>query len=235
MDKVKIAAISDLHGFLPELKEPADILLIAGDIIPIDIQFNKPATELWLCGEFKNWIKSLPVEKVYLVAGNHDAYFESRMNLMLLKIAFEKIFDSKLTYLQNETARYVTNSGKLITIFGSPYCVEFGNWPFMRTTDYLVNAFKDIPDQCDIIVVHNPPYNLSDSDVILDEPVWNNQKVHLGSIPLTERLKGVDFKLLVCGHIHSGSHDLVNKVVNVSYLDESYTPTYPIFYTEIEV
>ena len=39
--KLKIVAISDMHGKLPVIKEPADIMLIAGDIVPLEIQFNK--------------------------------------------------------------------------------------------------------------------------------------------------------------------------------------------------
>ena len=50
--KLKIAAISDIHGFLPEITEPADVLLIAGDISPLHIQFNKPAMKIWIETEF---------------------------------------------------------------------------------------------------------------------------------------------------------------------------------------
>lgn len=39
---MKTIAISDLHGLLPEIVEPADIMFICGDISPLHIQFNKP-------------------------------------------------------------------------------------------------------------------------------------------------------------------------------------------------
>jgi hypothetical protein len=42
---MKTIAISDLHGLLPEIVEPADIMFICGDISPLHIQFNKP--EMW--------------------------------------------------------------------------------------------------------------------------------------------------------------------------------------------
>ena len=44
---MKIAGISDLHGYLPNI-EKSDILLIAGDISPLNIQFNKPEMKKWL-------------------------------------------------------------------------------------------------------------------------------------------------------------------------------------------
>ena len=38
---MKVTAISDLHGNLPIIDKPAEIMLIAGDVIPFNIQFNK--------------------------------------------------------------------------------------------------------------------------------------------------------------------------------------------------
>ena len=69
---MKLIAISDLHGNLPEIKEKADIMIIAGDISPLNIQGNKPKMIKWLKTTFIDWINSLNVEKVHLIAGNHD-------------------------------------------------------------------------------------------------------------------------------------------------------------------
>lgn len=234
--KIKIAAISDLHGYFPEMTESADILLIAGDISPLQIQFNKPKMKNWIETEFAYWIKSLPVDRVYLIAGNHDSYFESikQSNILAMQQACQK-----LTYLKNETTHYIDKNGQLWSIFGTPYCHIFGNWPFMRSEEYMTEKFKQIPDEVDIIISHDPPFAAGDVDVILEAPQHRAQRIfqHLGNEPLRARLDNyVNYKLLVCGHIHSGCHDLDEtwKTVNVSHLNEWYEPTYPIFYTEIE-
>ena len=234
--KIKIAAISDLHGYFPEMIEPADILLLAGDISPLQIQFNKPKMKNWIETEFAYWIKSLPVDRVYLIAGNHDSYFESirPSNILSMHQACQK-----LTYLKNETTHYIDKNGQIWSIFGTPYCHIFGNWPFMRSEEYMTEKFKQIPDEVDIIISHDPPFAAGDVDVILEAPQHRAQRIfqHLGNEPLRARLDNyVNCKLLVCGHIHGGCHDLDEtwKTVNVSHLNEWYEPTYPIFYTEIE-
>ena len=235
MKKLKIAAISDLHGYFPEMIEPADILLLAGDISPLEIQFNKPKMKIWVETEFAYWVKSLPVDRVYLIAGNHDSYLESisRSNILAMQQACQK-----LTYLKNETTHYIDNNGQLWSIFGTPYCHIFGNWPFMRSEEYMTEKFKQIPDEVDIIISHDPPFAAGDVDVILEAPQHRSQRMfqHLGNEPLKARIENVNYKLLVCGHIHGGDHNLHEtwKTVNVSHLNEWYKPTYPIFYTEIE-
>ena len=233
--KIKIAATSDLHGYFPEMIEPADILIIAGDISPLEIQFNKPKMKIWVETEFAYWVKSLPVDRVYLIAGNHDSYLESisRSNILAMQQACQK-----LTYLKNETTHYIDNNGQLWSIFGTPYCHIFGNWPFMRSEEYMTEKFKQIPDEVDIIISHDPPFAAGDVDVILEAPQHRSQRMfqHLGNEPLKARIENVNYKLLVCGHIHGGDHNLHEtwKTVNVSHLNEWYKPTYPIFYTEIE-
>ena len=229
--KLRVVAISDIHGYFPIIEEPADILLIAGDISPLEIQFNKPKMKIWLETEFAYWIKGLPVERVFLIAGNHDSYLESisKTNILALQQACVK-----LTYLKNEVCDYVDSYGQVWTIFGTPYCHIFGNWPFMRSEEYMTEKFKQIPDEVDIIISHDPPFAAGDVDVILEAPQHRFERMftHLGNDPLRDRIEKVNYKLLVCGHIHGGSHDFNEewKSVNVSYLNEYYEPHYDPFY-----
>lgn len=210
-------------------------MLIAGDISPLEIQFNKPKIKIWIETEFAYWIKSLPVDKVYMIAGNHDAYFES-MNQMQLAV-FKQACDFKLIYLENNYVVHRHN-GIEYKIFGTPYCHIFGNWPFMRSEEYMVNEFSKIPKDCDIIISHDPPYGIGQTDQILESKKWNNNPLEsLGNIPLSNKLSETNFKLLVCGHIHSGNHIITEfnggKVVNVSIKDENYNPKYEPLYIEL--
>ena len=234
---LKVVAISDLHGYLPEIVEPADIMLIAGDISPLQIQFDKPKMKVWLETEFAYWIKSLPVDKVYMVPGNHDAYFEGQSGLNITYLVNQ--CDNKLDYLENHWTTH-NHYGKEYKIFGTPYCHIFGNWPFMRTDEYMEEKFKEIPDKCDIIISHDPPYAVGQVDMILGERRWSNEiPSSVGNIPLSNRLIDVDFKLLVCGHIHTGDHrpfkdNLSGQVVNVSIKNEKYNVEFEPFYIEID-
>ncbi len=231
-NKLNLVAISDLHGYLPTDIKPSDIMLIAGDISPLDMQFNKPKMKKWVENEFAEWVNSLPVEKVYLIAGNHDGYFSgiNPMNLSELKVKC----NFKLIYLENSWCVHRHN-GYEFKIFGTPYCHIFGGgWPFMVSDEYMKELFKEIPDVVDIIISHDPPFGVGDVDVVLNNPRHRGMGEHLGNKPLRKRLEEIKFSLLVSGHIHSGQKQLVSfnggQCVNVSIKDERYNPTYEPFY-----
>lgn len=232
---MKIVSISDIHGHLPIINEPVDILCIGGDISPLRIQFNKPEMKKWLESEFMYWLNNLPVDKVILIAGNHDAYFEGLSKTNIMELEF--LSNGKLKYLLNETYIYTDKSDKSYSIFGTPYCHIFGGWPFMRTDEYMTEKFKNIPENVDIIISHDPPYGVGEVDVILESYNLNEPIYHLGNEPLRKRLEQIKYGILFCGHIHSGSHVPFEfndgKCVNVSVLDEDYQPIYKPFYYEI--
>ena len=91
---MKICAISDLHGFLPELK-PCDLVIICGDSVPLEFQMSSRRTKKWYTNTFAEWANNLSCEKVIFIAGNHDMYLEFHTEL------YEKSFskNNKITYL----------------------------------------------------------------------------------------------------------------------------------------
>ena len=226
---MKLIAISDLHGNLPVIEENANILIIAGDISPLNIQGNKPKMIKWLKTKFIDWINSLNVEKVYLIAGNHDWVFENCSDSLIVELCM--LSNSKLVYLCNQEIEYYDSDGKKWKIFGTPYCHQFGNWAFMRDDDILEELYKDIPKNIDILISHDAPYGVSD---ILLQPGYYTGR-HIGNKPLSEEILKKAPKIVCHGHLHSTSREFeewgYSKVINCSILDEHYNPIYaPIIF-----
>lgn len=227
---MKIAIISDLHGYLPicpslywEGIEECELLLICGDLLPLRVQTNMLESLNWLIEEFKPWAISLPVEQVYFIAGNHDFYCERNDKVM------HEMFSrsDKVTYLKNEYVDYIsTQDSNVYRIFGTPYCHIFGNWAFMRDEETLAHKFSQIPDNVDILISHDAPYGTSD---ICFEG-WAVDGSHKGCPELRDAIIASKPKYNFHGHLHSANHgeELLGetKVYNTSILNEQYDLTY---------
>lgn len=215
-----ICVTSDLHGNLPDIPE-CELVLICGDIIPLQLQFHNPASKEWLLNNFLTWANSLATTKVLFIAGNHDQLMERDDSWMRKNFP---VFN-KVTYLKNELYTYIDCYGKEYKIFGTPYCHQFGNWPFMRSNEILTTKYAEIPENLDILFTHDAP--LLGKVGYVDVP-W--KKCEAGNELLAKRILEVKPKLCVCGHIHSGDHNLNEmngvKFVNTSLVDETYEPIY---------
>lgn len=234
INELKVVAISDLHGHLPDYIEESDLMLLAGDISPISIQGNKKLMWEWFSGEFRKWVELLPVDKVIMIAGNHDFIEHWKAKD---KLAFQRLFNGKLRYLCNEEYVYMHN-GVHWKIFGTPYCNIYGNWPFMRTDEQLNVKFREMPEDVDIIISHSPPFAVGDIDICMEDNIYKSGYGHIGNRILKKWIfDNMNFKLLVCGHIHSGDHNPVefnNGIcVNVSLLGEDYKIRYKPFYCKL--
>lgn len=227
---MKICSISDLHGNL--ILYPSDywnglreceILFICGDTLPLNIQWDMNKSKKWLIEKFKPWAEELPVEKIYIIAGNHDAWFE-RYD----KQAHELFsIDSKIIYLKNELVTHESiQDSSIYTIFGTPYCHIYGKWPFMRSEEILYEKFKEIPKNLDILITHDAPYGTSD---ICFEG-WSADGQHKGSPALRDAVLTTKPRYLFHGHLHSSNHEkelLENtEVYNTSILNEDYKIVY---------
>lgn len=219
-----IGAISDLHGNLIDIY-PCKVLFICGDISPLKLQFDMEEMEYWITNEFLPWCEKLPCERIFLIAGNHDAFLERK------KEKFKSLLlGSKVVYLENELSEYTTDNGDCYKIFGTPYCHIFGNWPFMRTDEILKDKLSDIPEDCDVVFSHDCPFGTGDVCLELNEK-------HRGSIPLRDTIIRSKPKYLFTGHLHSANHNCEilgdTKVYNTSIVNERYKVSYEPLYLNI--
>ena len=74
--KLKIVAISDIHGLLPELPE-CDVVCCAGDISPLEYQTDQTQMLGWFYLVFLPWVESLPCKKFVMISGNHDFFLQN--------------------------------------------------------------------------------------------------------------------------------------------------------------
>lgn len=216
-----VCAISDPHGNLNFSINKCDLLLICGDIVPLDIQMNHRKSRKWIINDFAEWCNNQPCDKVLFIGGNHDMCLENHT------VYYEKVFpiSNKVTYLCN--SEYVYNN---IRIYGTPFCKRFGNWAF--NSDNLETIYSSIPKRLDILITHDAPYGTT--DVPLQKVHWNTRE-HLGNIPLREAIIDKVPNLVFHGHIHSSKREFeqlgLSLVTNCSLLDEHYNMIYdPIYY-----
>lgn len=222
---MNLYALSDLHGTLPEkesFKEQADLILICGDISPLNIQANDRKMKKWLLEEFIPWANSLPCNKILFIAGNHDWFFYRNPT----KAHDMFPVHSKVTYLQDNLYEYEDYK-----IYGTPWCKIFYNWAFMLPDQSLKEIFDKIPNNLDILLTHDQPYGYG--DILLQDVPWNTHE-HIGNKPLTNAIIEKQPFLLLVGHLHSTEHSSIqieNTIrYNVSIKDEKYNIIYPITY-----
>lgn len=226
---IKIASISDMHGNLDITIEKSDLLIIAGDILPLDIQMNTRGSKKWLKSIFIPWCESLDVDNIFLVGGNHDFYLQNHTQEFRDMIKYTNI-----RYLQDESAVYIGENGKVYNIYGTPWCHQFGNWAFMGYSDEaLKDIYSKMPDNIDILISHDAPYGYSDT--IIEDVPWGNGE-HIGCKPLAEVVLEKKPKLLLHGHLHSSNHEMElmenTMVYNVSILNEHYKIAFKPLYLE---
>lgn len=222
----KLIALGDLHGILPELDWSADYLLIAGDIVPLNVQSSSQGTKKWIRDTFNPWCSKFE-GKVIIVAGNHDIAFERHGQ--------EYTFSSNVIYLENEFW-----SDDTIQVYGTPLCKIFGNWAFMRPQMEQKEIFDKFQgfeedDRIKIVLSHDAPYGTS--DVILDKTCAWYTPDHLGNKALTDLITRVEPDINIHGHLHSTSHnyEYMGKTASVcvSYVGEDYKPTYSPYTLEV--
>lgn len=227
---IKICSFSDMHGNLDFTIEPCDLVLICGDIVPLNIQSYTKPSEKWFRDTFIPWCNNLPCDKVLFIGGNHDKWLcdhEDKIRLMLNG-------NDKVTYLNCEVYTY-----KGINIYGTPLCKIFGHWSFMETYELQDEKYdkqiETLP-KIDILMAHDSPYGIS--DIILQKDCPWADGTHIGNESLRKFCEKIKPKLFVKGHLHSTEHGCLmlndTSIYTVSLLDERYKMVYKPLYIEFD-
>lgn len=215
---MKICAVADLHGNLPELPE-CDLIILAGDITPATFLYSGPVVQSgWINHSFAEWTHSLKCKELVYIAGNHDWVFEKMPDLIdYNKIRGHYLYNSDITLLGKK-------------IWGSPWTLWFNDWAFnfsrgQRGQEQAKNLWNTIPEDIDILITHGPIYGYG--DLVKDD------RRNVGDKILKDRLLQLSsLQLHVCGHVHEGSGIWKIKgteayTANATFVDETYVNTLP--------
>lgn len=178
---MKVILLSDSHGRHNEIDLPeGDLLVVAGDLTVFGRVQDLTS--------FGKWLEEVvPMYKygAVIIAGNHDVMLDPNKHADLYRL-FENMFD----LIPN--VFYLNDSGICINgynIWGSPITPEFCNWAFNRERGPSIQKHWDIiPDNTDILITHGPPMGIRDAG--------------LGCSNLGKKIRSLDIKLHVFGHIH---------------------------------
>jgi Icc-related predicted phosphoesterase len=193
---MRLVLISDTHSFhrfLPKME--ADVLIHAGDFTSTGEPEQVDDFAKWL-GEMEH------IPHKVVIAGNHDLTFD-RLDYPKIykKFHYRKPFDVESTrslLLDRGVCTYLEESGVEIDgvkFYGSPQQPWFYNWAFNRDRgDDILQYWKRIPDDVDVLVTHGPPLGYGDlTDSKHRTGCSNLQRV------VQQRVKP---SLHVFGHIH---------------------------------
>jgi Icc-related predicted phosphoesterase len=208
---MKLTFISDTHNKHYGLSEiEGDIIFHSGDLVADHNSMYSYTT-------FFKWFSSLRFAHKVFIAGNHDMFFDNK--LLNGKDIFEEY-----------GIHYLENSGieiEGLKIWGSPNTPKFFNWFFMKEREDLVEVWKEIPEDLDVLLTHGPPCGIGDfvksrrskglelvgDKALLDAVILKQPKIHS------------------FGHVHEGygiysAPQLNTKTLflNSSRLDYRYNP-----------
>lgn len=251
-EKIKIIALSDIHGNLPVIEQECDVVCICGDIVPLNIQKDTYASIAWIASAFNTWCNNLKCKKVFFIAGNHDFVFQDLYEKFMEPYKkYNKDNDLEVkkyityaftTYVENTLNLYpkinflhdTEGEYKDFTFYGTPHIPVLKNWAFYQTSDKLKEKFSKIPARVDVLLTHSPGKFVNDTGVSLQL----SNRPEYGCAELTEAVQNKDITLWLCGHVHSGNHKVEDyngiKVSNVSILDENYKIAYEPLEISIE-
>ena len=199
---LSVVCLSDTHNFRAKVK-PSDVP--QGDILVHTGDFTNRGTEAEAL-EFIKIFNAFPHTHKLLIAGNHDAWFDTKTR-------------EEVQALLNPNCHYLLDSMveiEGIRFYGTPWT---NSGPaFGENEDVLKAIYDKIPENIDILLTHNPPLHIVDLAWVR-QPVAATNKyacptcggshssnyTHWGSPSLKNRVLQIKPKVHQFGHVHDGA------------------------------
>lgn len=224
---MRIVALSDQHGFLPEIP-PCDLLIVAGDVCPdrfgpFMAMHDPYQQKAWFDHTARPWLASAPATHKLMTWGNHDWCGQA---CSFRSDSPEHASSTDLQILVDEGTTIPLSAGGQVSVWGTPWSNRFLRWAFMKEPRDLEPFYAAIPDGTDILVSHQPPHGYGDHTFNLD----SGHLEHVGSHELIAAIERVRPKIVICGHVHGGFgrfEHLGIPIYNVSVVDEQYRLMHP--------
>ena len=219
-DVIRVVCISDTHTHTEKLEIPdGDILIHSGDS-------TYRGKDEEIIG-FNNFLKSLTKFKHKIViAGNHEITFDEE-NSDRLKSIWAHNSKGMLSARESKALLtdciYLENSGVEVMgykFWGSPMITIYDTWGFYREDDKLLECWKKIPDDTEILITHSPPHSIMDYCLEIEN---NEGCKHL----YNEVINRIKPKFHVFGHTHEGygTKELNGTTfINAATCDMNYLP-----------
>lgn len=122
-----------------------------------------------------------------------------------------------------------------LTVYGSPWTPFYRNWAFnLPRGPAILQKWKQIPDDTDILITHGPPLGRGDLAVDSD---WFDRYRHAGCLDLLHEVqRRVQPRVHIFGHIHEGrgaTYDGQTLFVNASNMNEDFKPVNQCFVVDV--
>jgi Icc-related predicted phosphoesterase len=174
---MRIVCVSDTHGFHEHTEVPdGDLLVHGGDLTKHGSLEDVEA--------FNRWLGTLPHRHKIVIAGNHDFCFQEQPAEARARL-------TNAIYLQDSGCEI-----EGLTFYGSPWTPVFFDWAFMLSDEELAAKWALIPPRVDVLLTHGPPHGVLD---------LTHRDERAGSATLLERIREVNPRLHVFGHIHEAA------------------------------
>jgi hypothetical protein len=221
---MRIVALSDQHGFLPDVPK-CDLLIVAGDVCPDRfgpfMAWHDPyQQQAWFDRNVRPWLASAPATHKLLTWGNHD-WCGQACSFRSDSPEYARSTDLQILVDEGTMVPLSSAAGGRLSVWATPWCNPFMRWAFMKEPRDLEQVYAAIPEGTHIVVSHQPPHGYGDRAFDLD----SRRVEHVGSRELIVAIERVRPRIVICGHVHGGYGRYEHQgipIYNVSIVDEAY-------------